>query len=86
MVCTIAGTLAWELGIDWEARDFTLPAAREEAYQFQEDDLVVLGTPVYAGRVPNVLLPFLKTVREIIPRRFRWWYMETAILTTRWQN
>lgn len=63
MVCTIAGTLAWELGIDWEARDFTLPAAREEAYQFQEDDLVVLGTPVYAGRVPNVLLPFLKTVR-----------------------
>lgn len=63
VVCTIAGTLAWELGIDWEARDFTLPAAREEAYQFQEDDLVVLGTPVYAGRVPNVLLPFLKTVR-----------------------
>ncbi|MGI6010660.1 MAG: EFR1 family ferrodoxin [Ruminococcus sp.] len=63
VVCTIAGTLADELGLSWAKRDFTLPAAREEEYCFGEDDIVVLGTPVYAGRVPNVLLPFLKTVK-----------------------
>ncbi|MEG1988005.1 MAG: ferredoxin, partial [Oscillibacter sp.] len=39
--------------------NFTLPAAREEAYSFEAGDLVVFGTPTYAGRVPNLLLPFL---------------------------
>ena len=32
---------------------------RKEALTFGPDDLVVLGTPTYAGRVPNVLLPYL---------------------------
>ena len=31
---------------------------RQETLGFGETDLVVFGTPVYAGRVPNVLLPF----------------------------
>ena len=39
--------------------DFTLPAGRKEDLIFGEGDLVIFGTPVYAGRVPNVLLPFL---------------------------
>ena len=29
-------------------------------FSFCERDLVVFGTPVYAGRVPNVLLPYLR--------------------------
>ena len=42
--------------------DFTPPEARKEIYAFGEDDIVVFGTPVIAGRVPNVLLKFLNTL------------------------
>ena len=40
--------------------DFTLPASRKDLLVFGPRDLVIFGTPVYAGRVPNVLLDFLK--------------------------
>ncbi len=43
--------------------DFTLPQARKNSLSFGSDDLVVAGVPVYAGRVPNVLLKFLDTIR-----------------------
>ena len=42
-----------------EEYDFSLPASRERGLSFTDSDLVVFGVPVYAGRVPNVLLPFL---------------------------
>ena len=42
--------------------DFTLPPARQEAKRFLKSDLVVFGVPVYAGRVPNVLLKYLNTL------------------------
>ena len=42
--------------------DFTPAAARDKIYSFDEDDIVVFGTPVIAGRVPNVLLKFLDTL------------------------
>lgn len=42
--------------------DFTLPEARKKTYAFDKDDLVIAGVPVYAGRVPNVLLKFLNTI------------------------
>jgi NAD-dependent dihydropyrimidine dehydrogenase PreA subunit/flavodoxin len=40
--------------------DFTLPEARKQAVSFGKEDIVVVGVPVYAGRVPNVLLKYLK--------------------------
>jgi len=43
--------------------DFTLPKAREKEYMFSANDLVVFGLPVYAGRVPNVLLNFLSSIK-----------------------
>ena len=43
-----------------ETVDFSRPTVRQETLHFGEKDLVVFGTPVYAGRVPNVLLPFLR--------------------------
>jgi len=43
--------------------DFTLPDARKEPVSFTEHDLVVVGLPVYAGRVPNVLLKYLNAIR-----------------------
>ena len=42
--------------------DFTPLRARDEIYTFGPEDLVVFGVPVIAGRVPNVLLPFLQTL------------------------
>ncbi len=42
--------------------DFTLPKIREKSFSFGKEDLVIAGVPVYAGRVPNVLLKFLNTI------------------------
>lgn len=56
----IARTVGGELGLPVECVDFSRPAVRQEELRFSREDLVVLGTPVYAGRVPNVLLPFLR--------------------------
>ena len=44
----------------YEVIDFTLPAAREKTYSFGPGDLVVFGTPTYAGRIPNKALPFVQ--------------------------
>lgn len=56
----IAGGIASRLNLPAESVDFSRPAVRQEMLRFGEKDLVVFGTPVYAGRVPNVLLPFLR--------------------------
>ncbi|PAB59580.1 flavodoxin family protein [Anaeromicrobium sediminis] len=42
--------------------DFTLPLVRKEPVSFTEEDVVVVGVPVYAGRVPNVLLKYLNAI------------------------
>lgn len=56
----IAGGIASQLNLPAESVDFSRPAVRQETLGFGEKDLVVFGTPVYAGRVTNVLLPFLR--------------------------
>ncbi len=58
----IASAVAEKLETEYDLYDFTLPEAREKPLQFQKEDLVIFGTPVYAGRVPNVLLKYLNTV------------------------
>lgn len=40
--------------------DYSRPEAREKSYCFTETDLVFWGSPTYAGRLPNVLLPFIR--------------------------
>lgn len=44
--------------------DFTLPGVRNEALSFMEEDVVIIGVPVYAGRVPNVLLKYLNSIAD----------------------
>lgn len=56
---TVAKTVAKALDAEFCAYDFTLPQGREEEVIFGAGDLVVLGTPVIAGRIPNLLLPYL---------------------------
>jgi hypothetical protein len=52
--------MAKALKVPVEYIDFTLPGGRQGQYSFEEEDLVVLGMPTYAGRVPNKALPFLR--------------------------
>ncbi|AGA70738.1 flavodoxin [Desulfitobacterium dichloroeliminans LMG P-21439] len=48
--------------ISLNEKDFTFPEARKQAVSYTKDDLVIVGVPVIAGRVPNVLLKYLNTV------------------------
>ena len=53
--------LAEALGCEEEYISFTLPAERSE-HTFAKTDLVVFGVPVYAGRIPNKALPFVRSL------------------------
>ena len=57
---TLAKDLAERLGAGYDTYCFNLPQAREKDLSFGPEDLVVLGTPVYAGRVPNLLMPYVR--------------------------
>lgn len=59
IACAVAKAARAQLNCGYGEYDFSLPAARGKVQTFSENELVVLGTPVYAGRVPNVLLPYL---------------------------
>ena len=44
--------------------DFTLPKHRESGVTFKPNDILLIGVPVYAGRVPSILLKYLNTVKS----------------------
>ena len=56
----IAHVIAGKLDLPVERVDFSVPTVRQREQRFNAADLVVFGTPVIAGRVPNVLLPYLR--------------------------
>ena len=55
----VAEKAAAKLCIEYEEWDFTPLFAREKPLKFGEGDLVILGMPVIAGRVPNLMLKYL---------------------------
>ncbi len=59
-VRALADTLGERLGAERKDFSFNLPEAREKDLTFGPEDLVVMGVPVYAGRVPNLLLPYIR--------------------------
>jgi NAD-dependent dihydropyrimidine dehydrogenase PreA subunit/flavodoxin len=62
VVTTIAENLSKSLGLKCETFDFTLAKMRTTEVRIEKEDIVVFGTPVYAGRVPNILLKYLSTI------------------------
>lgn len=52
---TITGAIASAIGGETKIIDLTRPEAREQAYHFDENDILVLGYPVYGGRIPAIL-------------------------------
>lgn len=59
----LATRLAERLQCPMDTLDMTRPAQRASALTFAPTDLVVFAVPVYAGRVPNLLLPFVAAAR-----------------------
>jgi len=55
-------------GIDHGAAeliDLTLPGSRNHKLQTTEEDLLVVGVPVYMGRVPSILLEWLNGINAM---------------------
>lgn len=63
IVTRIADRIAALSGFPQITSDFTLPAGRAKPPEIAHDEIVIFGVPVYAGRVPNVLLKYLATVK-----------------------
>ncbi len=59
IVSYISEKLAEGLHIPVEYDDITLPADRRRKHAYTENELLVIGTSVYAGRVPNKIMPDL---------------------------
>lgn len=62
---TVAQAMAETLGLPLEYFDITLPKAREQTYSFGAENVLVLATPTYAGRVPNKMLPELERLLNV---------------------
>jgi len=62
IVSSLADQIAKEFGWEQKTFDFTLPGARTGSPSFSSSDVVVLGMPVYAGRVPNLMGSFLRSL------------------------
>ena len=55
----VSEAAAQAAGLPLQLMDLTLPAARQQPLSFAPDTLTVAAFPVYAGRLPNRLLPDL---------------------------
>jgi len=46
-----------------ETIDITNPKGREQPLETSSDDLLIIGVPVYMGRVPDLIINWLNTIR-----------------------
>lgn len=53
----LADALAQTLHLEQMQIDFTLIASRKQHYDFLQNELVIVASPVYAGRLPNKIVP-----------------------------
>lgn len=60
VVKLVGETLKEKLHIPITYIDYTLPNHRMEKYSFHDGAFVLFGTPVYAGRIPNKILPYIQ--------------------------
>lgn len=57
-------TLAQQLNVLYELHSYTMPDERNQRFIFANTDLVLWGTPVYAGRIPNKTLDYVQSAME----------------------
>lgn len=58
----IARTIAARTGAAIEEVDITTPLMRERELSFTSLDIVVFGSPVYIGRMPNLISPYYRSI------------------------
>lgn len=69
VVAAIADAISHKLVCETGCFDFTLPGARSGSDSksrfpvLSPSDLVIFGCPTYAGRLPNLLLKYLRTIQ-----------------------
>jgi NAD-dependent dihydropyrimidine dehydrogenase PreA subunit len=65
IVSVVSQSIKNNMGNDCELfkTSFTTLDEREKILVYGRSDIVVLGVPVYAGRVPNILLKYLDTMK-----------------------
>ncbi len=59
----LGAALAEAFGAETALHDFTLPQNRSSFPEIQPEDFVIFGLPTYAGRLPNLLLKYLETIK-----------------------
>lgn len=59
----VVSAVADGTGLEYDVIDLTLTSSRIEAFEFGSDDLVIMGVPVYAGRVPALLSETLASIK-----------------------
>ncbi|WP_308592045.1 hypothetical protein [uncultured Megasphaera sp.] len=57
LVCACAAEAARLFQVPCRALSLDLPAEREAVRTFSAGDLVIVGAPTYAGKLPNKILP-----------------------------
>lgn len=63
VVGAIASAAAKTLAADVACHDVTPVTSRKGSLEFTGSDLVIFGVPVYIGRVPNLIKPWLETIK-----------------------
>ncbi len=64
LICEcVAEEIAQRLNRQVKVHDFTTPHMREHYPEIKHDDYIILGVPVYAGRVPNLMLSYLEGLK-----------------------
>lgn len=58
----IGQIISAQTGFELRIHDFTFPQMRLSYPSIQVSDIVILATPVYAGRVPNLMVPYIKGI------------------------
>lgn len=58
----IIKAIADSMASNYEEFDLTLPQNRKEQLTFSNDDLVIIGLPTYAGRVPKLLHNYFEKI------------------------
>ena len=56
-------TIGKALGFPFQEIDLTLPETRKRHYVFQPEDIVLVGAPVYGGRLPGLPTPLFSNIQ-----------------------
>lgn len=62
-VAKVVKKIAGSLNEDFKEFNITIPDARRREISFDKDDLLVVGVPVYAGRIPKLVRDYFETIK-----------------------